>query len=178
MLRASQVNQARVHNGYHYPRSLTTALSSVKYYERFTRDHADCNQHALRPGLRDRPRPSPSSAPTVSSGSAGVPASRCERLDPAPWFAPGTVDAAYLTEEYSFDAGRLREAFCRAPTRRRCRRALVRAGADRRRRPGRRRLHRAAARTGAEVRTAGVLNASYAGTNQVLRPARRGAAVR
>src|SRR4029453_15587302 len=39
-MRASQVNQARVHNGYHYPRSLTTALSSVHYYGRFVRDFA------------------------------------------------------------------------------------------------------------------------------------------
>ena len=41
MMRASQVNQARVHNGYHYPRSLTTALSSVHYYGQFVRDFAE-----------------------------------------------------------------------------------------------------------------------------------------
>ena len=41
MMRASQVNQARVHNGYHYPRSLTTALSSVHYYAQFVRDFAE-----------------------------------------------------------------------------------------------------------------------------------------
>lgn len=35
---ASLVNQARVHNGYHYPRSITTAFHSVKYYERFKRE--------------------------------------------------------------------------------------------------------------------------------------------
>lgn len=35
---ASLVNQARVHNGYHYPRSITTALHSVNYYERFKRE--------------------------------------------------------------------------------------------------------------------------------------------
>lgn len=32
---ASLVNQARVHNGYHYPRSIATAKSSVKHYHRF-----------------------------------------------------------------------------------------------------------------------------------------------
>lgn len=32
---ASLVNQARVHNGYHYPRSITTAMHSVKRYSKF-----------------------------------------------------------------------------------------------------------------------------------------------
>jgi len=40
--RASYVNQARIHNGYHYPRSLSTALGSHKHYERFCREMAGC----------------------------------------------------------------------------------------------------------------------------------------
>lgn len=40
--RASYVNQARVHNGYHYPRSLSTALGSHKNYQRFQRELPDC----------------------------------------------------------------------------------------------------------------------------------------
>ena len=36
--RASFVNQARVHNGYHYPRSLSTALKSNEYFERFVEE--------------------------------------------------------------------------------------------------------------------------------------------
>ena len=39
--RASFINQARVHNGYHYPRSFSTAMKSAKYYERFCSDFAD-----------------------------------------------------------------------------------------------------------------------------------------
>lgn len=39
---ASVVNQARVHNGYHYPRSITTAQNSVKHYERFKDEFDDC----------------------------------------------------------------------------------------------------------------------------------------
>ena len=31
--RASHINQARVHQGYHYPRSLSTAITSAKYFE-------------------------------------------------------------------------------------------------------------------------------------------------
>jgi glycine/D-amino acid oxidase-like deaminating enzyme len=40
--RASYINQSRIHNGYHYPRSLMTALGSHRYYERFKRDYAPC----------------------------------------------------------------------------------------------------------------------------------------
>jgi hypothetical protein len=40
MKRASFINQARIHNGYHYPCSLATAMASHKYYSRFIADHA------------------------------------------------------------------------------------------------------------------------------------------
>lgn len=40
MERASAVNQARVHTGFHYPRSYVTALRSLHNYERFIEDFA------------------------------------------------------------------------------------------------------------------------------------------
>ena len=42
MLRASYVNQARVHNGYHYPRSLLTALRSRVSFPKFVDEYKDC----------------------------------------------------------------------------------------------------------------------------------------
>ena len=36
--RATYVNQARVHQGYHYPRSISTAMKSALYFERFNED--------------------------------------------------------------------------------------------------------------------------------------------
>jgi glycine/D-amino acid oxidase-like deaminating enzyme len=42
MLRASYVNQARVHNGYHYPRSFITAWRSLVNFPRFVRDFHEC----------------------------------------------------------------------------------------------------------------------------------------
>ncbi|MBL4618068.1 MAG: FAD-binding oxidoreductase [Robiginitomaculum sp.] len=38
MNRASRVNQARVHTGFHYPRSFVTALRSLSLHQRFTED--------------------------------------------------------------------------------------------------------------------------------------------
>ena len=40
--RASFANQARVHNGYHYPRSILTALRSRVNFPRFVSDYTDC----------------------------------------------------------------------------------------------------------------------------------------
>jgi len=40
--RASYINQARVHNGYHYPRSLSTAKKSAGYFKRFLEDFKFC----------------------------------------------------------------------------------------------------------------------------------------
>jgi glycine/D-amino acid oxidase-like deaminating enzyme len=45
--RASYVNQARVHNGYHYPRSLSTAERSRANFEAFVVDYA----HAVHLGM-------------------------------------------------------------------------------------------------------------------------------
>ena len=42
MGRASLVNQARVHNGYHYPRSILTALRSRISFPRFSEEFKDC----------------------------------------------------------------------------------------------------------------------------------------
>ena len=38
--RATYINQARVHMGYHYPRSISTALKSAHYFVRLHRDYA------------------------------------------------------------------------------------------------------------------------------------------
>jgi len=41
LTQASRINQARVHGGYHYPRSLMTAYRSRQNYERFRRHYRD-----------------------------------------------------------------------------------------------------------------------------------------
>ena len=40
--RATYINQARVHMGYHYPRSFSTAVKSAKYFKRFCDDFDFC----------------------------------------------------------------------------------------------------------------------------------------
>lgn len=40
--RATYVNQARVHQGYHYPRSLHTANKTATYFDRFNKEFGFC----------------------------------------------------------------------------------------------------------------------------------------
>lgn len=109
LMRASLVNQARVHNGYHYPRSAFTALASSRYYERFCRDFPQAvNRHFTK-------------IYAISSTGSWTDAEqfekfcvnvgiRARRVDPRELFRPGTIEAAYETSELSFDAGALRGA--------------------------------------------------------------------
>jgi hypothetical protein len=39
---ATYINQAHVHQGYHYPRSISTAMKSAGYFERFNKDYNFC----------------------------------------------------------------------------------------------------------------------------------------
>ena len=41
-MRATYINQARVHMGYHYPRSISTATKSANYYEQFIEEYKYC----------------------------------------------------------------------------------------------------------------------------------------
>lgn len=41
--RATYINQARVHQGYHYPRLISTAMKSAGYFERFNVKPGDNN---------------------------------------------------------------------------------------------------------------------------------------
>ncbi len=47
-LRASFVNQARVHCGMHYLRSLETARQCARYFNRFVEEHKECINQAFR----------------------------------------------------------------------------------------------------------------------------------
>lgn len=166
MMRASLVNQARVHNGYHYPRSAYTALRSASYYQRFVADFpAAMNQRFTK-------------VYAISATGSFTDAEHFEAfcrnvdipargIDPADLFRPGAVQAAYETEEYSFDAPALRAALldriARAPgdVQLLLGDEVVEAGRD-----GDSWL--VTTRRGAAVRAGGVVNATYAGTNAVL----------
>ena len=105
--RASYVNQARVHNGYHYPRSLGTAVRSRRNFVRFCTDHP----FAVMAGFEKVyaiARQSRVGAAQFAAFCAGIGAP-C-RESPAHLrrlFDPALIDAAFLTQEVAFDAAAL-----------------------------------------------------------------------
>ncbi len=112
--RASLRNQARVHNGYHYPRSILTSLRSRQNYTRFADEYAECVDRSFPHYY------------AIGRGASKVTASQfaqfCARigapLTPAPdavraLFDIHRVEAVYEAQECAFDAVRLRERVAR-----------------------------------------------------------------
>lgn len=108
--RATYVNQARVHMGYHYPRSLSTALKSAGYFRRFVEDYPFCIHSAFQQVYATSRRFSWTGAEEFGKfcKDAGIP---CEPLPVGRFFQEGSCDGAFLTEEYTYDAGLLRDYF-------------------------------------------------------------------
>jgi len=108
--RASYANQARVHNGCHYPRSYLTALRSRANFPRFSREFAlalkrDFTCVYALAARRSKVMPSQferfmrdigARFERAASGYRGL-------------FDARLISAAYVVEEYAFDALRLRE---------------------------------------------------------------------
>lgn len=107
-LRATYVNQARVHLGYHYPRSLTTAFATARYFDRFVKDFPSCIRSDFRQVYATSSRFSWTQADRFEAftKAAGIP---CQRIEAREFFREGMCDGAFLTGEATFDAGILKE---------------------------------------------------------------------
>lgn len=108
--RASYGNQARVHNGYHYPRSLRTGLRSHVNYARFVDEYRDCIVDEFAQYYAIARKGSQVNANQFERFCRRVeaplrPAS--ERV--ARWFDPSLIERVYRVEECAFDAAALRK---------------------------------------------------------------------
>lgn len=108
--RATYINQARVHMGYHYPRSLTTAMKSAGYFKRFTDDYGFSVHKSFDQVYATSASFSWTGAEEfrLFCKAAGI---RCEDVSVSRYFKPGMCDGAFLTEEYTYDAMILRDYF-------------------------------------------------------------------
>ena len=108
--RATYVNQARVHQGYHYPRSLATAVKSAHYFERFYRDYQFCIYKEFHQIYAVSSQYSWSDGEQFKTfcEAADIP---CEELHPERFFKKGMCDSAFETREYTYDAMILKEFF-------------------------------------------------------------------
>jgi len=108
--RATYINQARVHMGYHYPRSISTALKSKKYFDRFLQDYDFCILKEFDQIYATSSKYSWTSASQFKKfcDNAGI---RCDELVAERYFKNGMCDGAFLTTEYTYDAHMLRDYY-------------------------------------------------------------------
>ncbi|MFL5331217.1 MAG: NAD(P)/FAD-dependent oxidoreductase [Gemmataceae bacterium] len=108
MQRASYVNQARVHNGYHYPRSILTALRSRVNFPRFIQEFGEAVDESFEKIYAVARRGSKVSAPQFQKcmERIGAPIRRAEpsirRL-----FNSELIDDVFWTRECGFNAAKL-----------------------------------------------------------------------
>ena len=106
--RASYINQARVHNGYQYPRSLLTGLRSRVNFPRFVTEYGDCIVRDFEKYYAIARR--------FSKVTGDQFVAFCRRIGapvgPAPasvrkLFDRNLIEEVYAVQEYAFDAAKL-----------------------------------------------------------------------
>jgi len=114
LARASFANQARVHNGYHYPRSFTTAHRSHANFARFNRDWQTCIRKDFDKYYALARRNSKVTAIQFRRfcDQIGAPVMPAER-QVIRLFNPRLIESVYKVEEYAFDACMLRRWFAK-----------------------------------------------------------------
>lgn len=109
-MRATYINQARVHMGYHYPRSYSTAIKSAHYFERFHRDFSFCEHTRFAQIYATGAQYSWTNAAEFRrfcKASNIV----CEDVPVDRYFNEGMCDGAFYTREYTYDAQILKDYY-------------------------------------------------------------------
>jgi hypothetical protein len=100
--KASIVNQARLHGGYHYPRSVATALMSDDNKARFTEEHKPFILFAFDKYYAIDRHGSLTDAAQFERFCEYI-GIRCEPVERHPLFNYDRLESLYLTTEYTFD---------------------------------------------------------------------------
>ncbi len=107
---ASFNNQARIHNGYHYPRNYKTALSSHKNYSKFLAEFKDCTFSNFQPlyAIAKNSYTNPIQFEKFCK-KLDLPFNKLElKDDQSKLFNLDLISAAYQVEEIVFDAVKLK----------------------------------------------------------------------
>jgi hypothetical protein len=102
MRKASVVNQARLHSGYHYPRSVATARMSDENKARFTREHQDFILFDFEKYYAVDRYGSLTDAAQFERFCRYIDIP-CERVEDHPLFNYHRLEAVFRTREYTFD---------------------------------------------------------------------------
>ncbi|MTI46628.1 MAG: FAD-dependent oxidoreductase [Firmicutes bacterium] len=106
--RASYINQARVHRGYHYPRSFTTAMKSASYFHRFNKDFSFAINNKFKKvyGIAKDYSLTSGEQFKMFCKNSNIP---CAETKVDEYFDSRMVEKAFITEEYSFDSIKIKE---------------------------------------------------------------------
>ncbi|MEG2464258.1 MAG: hypothetical protein RSA87_03665 [Malacoplasma sp.] len=109
-MRATYINQARIHMGYHYPRSYSTAIKSASYFNQFNKDYGFC---VLDSFDQIYATSSNFSWTNANQFKKFCKASNilCDEVPVDKYFHKGMCDGSFLTKEYTYDATILKEYF-------------------------------------------------------------------
>ena len=105
MTRASYGNQARIHNGYHYPRSILTAMRSRVSFPRFVKDFPECAVHDFAKYYAIGKLLGKVNARQFAEFCRRIGA-ECEEAEPAVahMFDPHYIEKVFRVREYAFDS--------------------------------------------------------------------------
>lgn len=163
--RATFVNQARVHQGYHYPRSLSTAMKSANYFDKFVHDFGFAIHREFKKIYATSSQYSWTNREQFISfcKAVNIP---CEEVLPEKFFNDNMCDGAFLTNEFTYDAEYLKNFFleklCEMPS------VKIQYGASIKGIEKASRAYNVFLKDGGEFEAPFLLNASYASTNQIL----------
>lgn len=108
--RATYINQARVHMGYHYPRSISTAEKSANYFNRFNEKYRFCINSEFDQIYATSSNFSWSNANQFEKfcKNSKIP---IEDIPVSKFFKDKMCDGAFITKEYTYDAQILKKYF-------------------------------------------------------------------
>lgn len=159
--RASYVNQARLHNGYHYPRSIETAAVSSGYYDKFIRDFQDSinNEFDHIYAISKRGSKVDSKFFENFCDEVNIPYKGVKN----DLFIKGSIENAYSVKEYSFDYEIVKNKLLKDN------KATIKLnthiiGVD-----TKGDNHLLVLNDGSKIECSGVFNTTYASTNQIIR---------
>lgn len=163
--RATYINQARVHQGYHYPRSVSTAMKSAGYFDRFNKDFDFCINREFKKIYATSSQYSWSNGEQFRKfcKAANIP---CEELNPSTYFKDSMCDGVFMTREYTYDAMILKDWYLQKLSELKnveihynSAVSKIEKSVD---------SYKVVTCVGSEYVTPYILNATYAGTNQIL----------
>ena len=163
--RATYINQARVHMGYHYPRSYSTAIKSANYFERFNEDYKFSILSEFDQVYATSTNFSWTNADEFKKfcNDANI---VCDEVSVSRYFKEKMCDGAFLTREYTYDAQILKDYFLKEIAK--YKNVEIKYDAKVTSIRKLEKVYEVEIQNGSKFETGYLLNSTYAGVNQIL----------